>query len=279
MFALRCLSAGLAICLMVLAEGATAAPAPSGLVIAVVQQAQVNGQTGQRTLQPEAPVFSGDRIITGSIGEAQVRFRDNTKLVVGPSSTMIIDAFVFNDDNSARKISINAVRGAFRFFTGNSRKDAYSITTPTATIGVRGTIFDFNVDRAGTLRLVNFEGATRICDRTIDPATKKPRCVETRQNCGLTVLRRNDKLQNITDRAERNRQFASYFRYVNNQRRLLPDFRVDVSGCGNTALDMTPTSGGSTPPPPPPPPPPPRVVNKKTSPRDKMARRLGGWWV
>ena len=120
MFALRCLSAGLAICLMVLAEGATAAPAPSGLVIAVVQQAQVNGQTGQRTLQPEAPVFSGDRIITGSIGEAQVRFRDNTKLVVGPSSTMIIDAFVFNDDNSARKISINAVRGAFRFFRFSS---------------------------------------------------------------------------------------------------------------------------------------------------------------
>jgi hypothetical protein len=45
---------------------------------------------------------------------------------------------VFSDSDTARNISINAVRGAFRFITGKSPKDAYSITTPTATIGVRG---------------------------------------------------------------------------------------------------------------------------------------------
>jgi hypothetical protein len=67
-----------------------------------------------------------------------VKFRDETKLVVGPNSTMVIDAFVFSDQNTARQISINAVKGAFRFITGKSPKDVYSITTPTATIGVRG---------------------------------------------------------------------------------------------------------------------------------------------
>ena len=51
---------------------------------------------------------------------------------------MVIDAFVFNNDNTARQVSISAVRGAFRFIAGKSSKDAYSITTPTATIGVRG---------------------------------------------------------------------------------------------------------------------------------------------
>jgi hypothetical protein len=30
------------------------------------------------------------------------------------------------------------MRGAFRFITGKSSKDAYSITTPTATLAVRG---------------------------------------------------------------------------------------------------------------------------------------------
>ena len=104
---------------------------------------------------------------------------------------MVIDAFVFNDDNTARKISINAVRGAFRFITGNSPKDAYSITTPTATIGVRGTEFDFNVDpRDGTTRVVQFEGKTRgICNRRPE---KRPAalvnwqriCVEVAENCG-----------------------------------------------------------------------------------------------
>ncbi len=121
------------------AVGAAAVSAePSGIVIAVVQQSEADGETGRRVLMEEAAVFSGDRIITGPVGEAQVRFRDDTKLVVGPNSTMIIDAFVFDDDDTARDISINVVRGAFRFITGNSPKDAYSITTPTATIGVRG---------------------------------------------------------------------------------------------------------------------------------------------
>ena len=117
---------------------ASAGAQPSGIVIAVVQQSEADGETGKRVLMTEAPVFSGDHIITGPIGQAQVKFRDDTKLVVGPNSTMIIDAFVFKNDNTARQISINAVRGAFRFITGKSPKDAYSITTPTATIGVRG---------------------------------------------------------------------------------------------------------------------------------------------
>lgn len=111
---------------------------PSGIVIAVVQQSEADGESGRRVLMQEAAVYSGDRIITGPSGEAQVRFRDDTKLVVGPNSLMVIDAFVFSDDDTARDISINAVRGAFRFITGKSPKDAYTITTPTSTIGIRG---------------------------------------------------------------------------------------------------------------------------------------------
>lgn len=114
------------------------AAGPSGVVLAVVQHSEADGTTGKRVLKPEQPVYAGDRIVTGPIGQAQIRFRDDTKLVVGPNSTMIIDAFVFNDDDTAREISINAVRGAFRFIAGKSKKDAYKVVTPTSTIGVRG---------------------------------------------------------------------------------------------------------------------------------------------
>lgn len=125
--------------LAALAAASTAVHAePGGLVLAVVQQSEADGETGRRILLTEAAVYSGDRIITGPVGEAQIQFRDNTKLVVGPNSTMVIDAFVFSDDNTARQISINALRGAFRFISGDSPKDAYSITTPTSTIGIRG---------------------------------------------------------------------------------------------------------------------------------------------
>ena len=85
-----------------------------------------------------SPVYSGDRITTDSVGNTQIKFRDDTKLVVGPNSTLVIDAFVFNSNDTARQVSISALKGAFRFISGKSPKDVYRITTPTATIGIRG---------------------------------------------------------------------------------------------------------------------------------------------
>ena len=236
---------------------AAAATAPSGIVVAVVQSSQADGQTGRRVLTVEAPVYSGDRIVTGPVGEAQVRFRDDTKLVVGPNSRMTIDAFVFNGDNTARSISINAAQGAFRFITGVSRKDAYSIATPTATIGVRGTEFDFNVDTAGATSVAVFKGITRVCDR------RKRSCVEQRAGCNISVVEPGSDPRRITELPERQRLQRS-FRYVQSQRSLVAAFRVDVSSCRINRAEI-PTTGAPAvelaaevaPPPPPPPPPPP----------------------
>ena len=57
---------------------ASAGAQPSGIVIAVVQQSEADGETGKRVLMTEAPVFSGDHIITGPIGQAQGKFLDDT---------------------------------------------------------------------------------------------------------------------------------------------------------------------------------------------------------
>src|SRR4029077_19082038 len=134
--------------------GSAALPAaaanPSGTAIAVVQSSEADGDTGRRLLSPQGPLYSRDRVITGRIGEAQLQFRDGTKLVVGANSSIVLDAFVINADNSARQVSIDVVKGAMRFITGSGPKDAYSISTPTATISVRGTAFDLEVEPAGT---------------------------------------------------------------------------------------------------------------------------------
>ena len=111
---------------------------PDGIVVAVVQQAHIDAKTGKTVLMPANPVYSGDRITTDAIGNAQIKFRDDTKLVVGPNSALVIDAFIFNKDDTARQVSISALKGAFRFISGKSPKDVYRITTPTATIGIRG---------------------------------------------------------------------------------------------------------------------------------------------
>ncbi len=197
------------------------AEGPSGTVIAVVQQANIDGKTGKLVIEPKQSVFSGDKIETGPVGQAQIIFQDNTKLVVGPNSAMVIDAFVFDNNKTAKKFSINVVKGAFRFITGDSPKNAYQITTPTATIGVRGTEFDIAIEKEGTTRVANFEGMTHICKR--DPANPDQvgdNCVDVSEPCSLSVARPEDsKVLQLSnkDLEYRNRQLKYYFPYVRSQ--------------------------------------------------------------
>ncbi len=235
-----------------LSFSAFAATPPSGVAIAVVQQAEATGGAGNRVLQTNGPVYSGDAIVTGPIGQAQVKFRDNTKLVVGPNSRLVIDAFVFSG-NTARKLSINALKGAFRFISGNSRHDAYEIRTPTATIGVRGTEIDVSVSTG----VVIYSGAADVCERG---STNSKNCVRIEGGCSLATFRDNQRPRKINAIADRNALLLQNFELAVNQRPLLPEFRANTASCG--VLRASVVAPGSNPPPPvvvpPPTPPPPK---------------------
>ncbi len=201
------------------------APVPSGSVVAVIQQANAVGSpTGKRMLDVAAPVYIGDQIQTGEIGEAQLRFRDSTKLVVGPNSNLVIDDFVYKNRGTAEDVSINAVRGTFRFITGSSPKNAYSLKTPVATIGVRGTEFDFSVGRNGETTLVLYEGSASLCDNS-------GQCVTMTGGCGIAVVPPGGGARRVTTRSERNRLLESGFPYLKNQGGLQRAFRTDSSSC------------------------------------------------
>lgn len=238
---------------LLLPISSNAAPDASGQVVAVVQSSQADGITGRRTLTVEAPVFSGDRILTGGVGEAQVKFRDGTRLVVGPNSSMTIDAFVFNADNTPRQVSVNAVRGAFRFITGSGNKNAYTITTPTATIGVRGTEFDIAIDETGETSVAVFSGVTLLCDR------RRQNCVEQRAGCSLASVSAGQQPRRIEEQFERQQRLMRQFRYIRSQQSLLADFRVNTGAClqraalpaGNTPVTPQVIVPGEPPPPPP----------------------------
>lgn len=208
---------------------------PSGTTVAVIQSAAVAGVTGSRMLQTEAPVFMGDRINTGSIGEAQLRFRDDTRLVVGPNSSMVIDSFVFNSDNTASKVVVQAVRGAFRFISGKSGKQAYAIATPSLTIGIRGTRFDFSVLANGETNFALYEGQARLCDRT-------QHCVELSGRCEVAVTPLAGGIRELEPGQERASRIQNLFPYANAQSRLQPDFRVDTSSCGVQRASLPPAT-------------------------------------
>src|SRR5260221_12676762 len=99
---------------------------------------------------------------TGLDSAARLVMADSTNLSLGPSATIKLDRTVFDDQHHYRDVAVKLTSGAFRFVTGNSEKAAYKITTPLATIGVRGTILDVLSQRSkSTIKLQ--EGAATVC--------------------------------------------------------------------------------------------------------------------
>jgi hypothetical protein len=230
--------APIAVCLaMAFAAGSGAQAAePSGTVVAVVPASQASGSAGTRMLVTTGPVYMGDVITTSAGGEAQIQLADDTRLVVGPNSRMVVDAFVFDGQGKAKDVTLNAVRGAFRFITGSSRKSAYKIATPTATIGVRGTQFDFSVDRSGQLNFALFEGQARVCPRN-------GRCIVLDGACSVAVFPRLGAAEELPAGSARTNLLKSKFPYIASQRGLRAAFRVNTSSCNVRRADFVPGGG------------------------------------
>ena len=112
-------------------------------------------------------IVKGDEVVrnevvrTAADSDARFVLRDDTNLSLGPGSTLKLDRTVF-DDPKAGDIAIKLTQGAFRFVTGHSEKEAYVISTPLATIGVRGTALDFLVKKRQN-KIVLAAGKATIC--------------------------------------------------------------------------------------------------------------------
>ena len=117
---------------------------------------------------------------TGVDSATRLVMADSTNLSLGPSATIKLDRTVFDDEHHYRDVAIKLTSGAFRFVTGHSEKAAYKITTPLATIGVRGTILDVLSQRGkSTIKLQ--EGAATVC-------TVSFQCVELTQPGDTAVI-------------------------------------------------------------------------------------------
>ena len=122
-------------------------------------------QTGaQRVLTVGAGVAQDEMIQTDDSGNAQLKFVDETLLVIGPSSSIKLDKILFAPNRKAKTFVLEAVAGAFRFASGKSSHSAYEIHTPIATIGVRGTQFAFGI-QGDEVTVVVTQGSVSSCIR------------------------------------------------------------------------------------------------------------------
>ena len=143
--------------LLLAAAAGSRAEASIGAAEAVVNQVAAHLPGQDRKLRPEDEVFQDEVIETGAKSASKLLFRDATQLRVGPNSKVVLDKFVYSEKDG-QEVVVSMAVGIMRFTSGKLTKSAYTIRTPTATVGIRGTEFDVIVDENGATTIIVYSG-------------------------------------------------------------------------------------------------------------------------
>src|SRR4029450_10792963 len=150
--------------LCVFAGGQVAGQEAIGTVSRIQGEASAVHGGATRALGLNASVFLNEIVSTGAAARLEVTFKDSARLTLGEKTTLTLDRFVFNPAARRGRIGFR-VSGAFRFLSGQVSKLARSdvtMTTPFATIGVRGTEFWGGPIDDQALGVFLVEGAVRV---------------------------------------------------------------------------------------------------------------------
>lgn len=153
---------GAAFPITVLLAATASAQQDIGKAAAVTNEVRGTLSGNIRQLGRGDDVFREESIDTEVESTAQLLFRDETTLTIGPSSSVVLNSFVYDPETNTGEVVLDATKGAFRFISGSAPSESYEIRTPAATLGVRGTIFELYIDAAGNVLLMLIEGAVQI---------------------------------------------------------------------------------------------------------------------
>lgn len=111
-------------------------------------------------------VESGDVIITGAEGRAQIRFTDGGLVALYPDSQFTITRYADAADPAQDQFAVDLLRGGLRAITGwigkRDRRN-YKVTTPTAVVGIRGSAFLVAFNAQGELVVSGEEDEIEVC--------------------------------------------------------------------------------------------------------------------
>ena len=116
----------------------------------------------KRMKSGELLVFN-QKIRTGVESAADLIFLDDSELVIGERAEVTIDEFVYDPDTNVAKGAVNVAKGVLRFASASAKLDV-SLKTRTATIGIRGTVFDVLASSRST-EIAVLEGAVEVVSR------------------------------------------------------------------------------------------------------------------
>lgn len=206
----------------------------AGELKALTGSASATSDKGDRKLVTGSTVEAGDLVKTSTTGEAQILLRDGVRLVVGPDSSMKINAFEMKSGDAGATVDVAALDGIFRLVSEGSGDKGYSIATPIATIDMSGTAFDLSVEKSGVTRLLLLEGEVTMCGKK-----GSRRCQTVASPCALL---RSDDGKDVTQVGsavpdepgvppEVAKEIREHFRYQRSQAALRDEFRVAGKPC------------------------------------------------
>ena len=138
-------------------------------VVAVAYGTPPGGERGELWLLE--PVVTDQRLETAAPGGLHVRFLDETDLWLDAESDVVLDAVVYDPAKGTGEFVLELGPGLFRIVTGLMPKESYSIRTPAAIIGVRGTDFAVAVAESGATRVTVYSGEVTLAPRGGGSAT------------------------------------------------------------------------------------------------------------
>ncbi len=146
------------------ANASTTEPEVGTTVLAKQRVLGIRGDD-HRQLKTGFRVHRNELVRTGPKAHAELQLDDNTKLALGPDAELRLDEFAVAPESDTRAIAVRFLKGTLRFLTGRHASESYRIETPTATIGVRGTVFDLYISPQGDTFVLLHQGEVEICSR------------------------------------------------------------------------------------------------------------------
>ncbi|EKJ85254.1 sigma factor regulatory protein, FecR/PupR family [Leptospira meyeri serovar Hardjo str. Went 5] len=187
---LALLFTGLTVCKKPDAEVSEAPKKPADLSAVVVfavgdSKIQHADQTEEKA-QLGALLKSGDNVVTGDNGKVDIQFADGSSIRISPKSA--IDFAKLSQDNSGTTDTQIALVSGKVFAKVNKAKkeDNFTVVTPTAIAGVRGTSFIVEAAEGKPAKVKVVEGAVAFAPRV--PALEKLSTEEISGNADLKKL-------------------------------------------------------------------------------------------
>ena len=127
------------------------AKAEIGKITELTGPGVIERHNNELTANVDSSIESNDTVITRN-ARSLITFEDDSVVRITENSRLVIDDFVYDTNQNSGRLAMNVALGTVKFTSGriaHNNNENVRITTPTATVSVRGTDFSMSVDELG----------------------------------------------------------------------------------------------------------------------------------